>query len=441
MIRIRANIIKKLGFLWLISLAVAYCTNLFSVQKQFQWQWNSEALVWGRAVNAVNHGIGSDAGLLGAFDKQELGNFPIEELVNDADKGEFGVYRQQSGLQGTVCAISVILIRKLGGSADFAQNVLWLVTTSLMIYVMLLFAKWLALEMGGGKTITYIGVLSCLFLAPWMQQGLANTYWVLWTMMTPMVITAYWGRCIKTEVFIRGWKAEKLLFLAIFIRFLCGYEFTTTIMLASEIPIVYYFIEENDLEKRKKLFAIAFEIGVLELVAFALSFCILGIQNMQYSNTGFIQAMGTVIGAAKFRTGSFSSAENIASYTGDLATIETVQNASGWSVLKKYLLSDVKIWGAFDFKKLLFIAILIIVIRKIVCKGTKKAFLLQLYLLLISTIPAISWYYIGYGHAVFHEHVDYILWCIPFLPVCLALVCKNISDIYEEIRCKTFLGF
>lgn len=149
MIRMRVNIIKKLGFLWLISLAVAYCTNLFSVQKQFQWQWDSEALVWGRAVNAVNHGIGSDAGLLGKFDKQGLENFPIEELVNDADKGEFGVYRQQSGLQGTVCAISVILIRKLGGSADFAQNVLWLVTTSLMIYVMLLFAKWLALEMGG----------------------------------------------------------------------------------------------------------------------------------------------------------------------------------------------------------------------------------------------------------------------------------------------------
>lgn len=253
-------------------------------------------------------------------------------------------------------------------------------------------------------------------------------------MLAPMIATAYWGYCVKSKNHLPKGLPEGILFVLILIRFFCGYEFTTTIMLASEFPIVYYFIKETEPEMRKKWFWIAFKIGVLELLAFAFSFGILGIQNMLYTGENFPDAMATVIGAAKFRTGNFTDAASVAAYTENGKNIAKVENATGWSVLKMYLLSDVKIWGNFEFKQLLLLAVAAIAVKGVLYKDTRKDIFTEEVILLLSAVPAISWYYIGYGHAIFHEHVDYILWSIPFLPVCMGLIFKDGVEIYRYCK-------
>lgn len=249
-----------------------------------------------------------------------------------------------------------------------------------------------------------------------------------------MVVTAYWGYCVKRKKHLAKGLAEASLFAMILVRFFCGYEFTTTVMLASELPILYYFLQADTVQERKNWIWISFKIGVLELAAFALSFGILGLQNMAYRHTDFVTAMNTVIDAAKFRTGSFTEMGEVAGYATDSAIIETVQNATGWSVLKQYLTSEEEIFGSFDFRRLLVVTMLVLAIKGILCKTDWKAICREELFLLATTIPAISWYYIGYGHAVFHFHVDYILWDIAFLPLGVALLFKACGELYRHYK-------
>lgn len=264
----------------------------------------------------------------------------------------------------------------------------------------------------------------------------------MWTMLVPFLVTAYWGCYVKRGVELPKGLPEMILFLTMLLRFLCGYEFTTTIMLASEVPIAYYLMKAASPQERKKWFWIAFRIGVLELAAFALSFGVLGIQSMLYAKTDFITATKKVIEAAKFRTGTFENVSDLAVYeegTDPAAAadiISKVKNATGWSTLKFYLLSDVKIWGVFDFRKLLLLTTVALTMKAIVCKSEIKQAGIELLLLFLSAVPAASWYYIGYGHAIFHEHVDYVLWDIPFLPICMALLFHAFGDMYKTCKEK-----
>lgn len=285
--------------------------------------------------------------------------------------------------------------------------------------------------MGGAAAA---GTLACLVFAPWMQLSIANIYWVMWTMTAPMVVTAYWGYCAKNQKHLARGLAEVFLFVTVIVKFFCGYEFTTTVMLASELPILYYFLQADTAQERKSWVWVAFKIGVLELAAFAISFGILGLQCMTYRHTDFVAAMQTVIGAAKFRTGSFAAMGEVAGYTTNSEVIETVQNATGWSVLKRYLISEEKIFGSFDFRRLLVMIMLVLAIKEIVCKNGWKSLCREEIFLLATTIPAISWYYIGYGHAVFHFHVDYVLWNIAFLPLGVALLFKACGELYAHYK-------
>lgn len=425
--------IKKLVLLLMASLLLAFGSNWYTVQEKEQWQADSEELIWNRISNAMENGLWADGGFIGLVKsvQGESTDFPTVYEKGIPGGSDFSVYDRQVGLQGTVGAAFAMAAKRLGVSAYFVQRILWITTTGLMIFMLLLLAKWACFEWGGAAAA---GTLACLVLAPWMQRSVANIYWVIWTMTAPMVVTAYWGYCVKRKKHLAKGLAEAFLFAMILVRFFCGYEFTTTVMLASELPILYYFLQADTAQERKSWVWIAFKIGVLELAAFALSFGILGLQNMAYRHTDFVTAMNTVIDAARFRTGSFTEMGEVAGYVTDSAIIETVQNATGWSVLKQYLTSEEEIFGSFDFRRLLVVTMFVLAIKGILCKTGWKAICREELFLLATTIPAISWYYIGYGHAVFHFHVDYILWDVAFLPLGVALLFKACGELYRHYK-------
>lgn len=418
----------------LISIVIAFCTNWYTVQEKEQWQADSEGLIWGRIANAVENGFWNGGGFIGAIHDPQ-GEIVDFSTAYDGAAPEGSIiysYDRQVGLQGMVSAAFGMAAKSMGASAYFVQHVLWIVTAGLLIFVMLLLAKWVYFELGGAAAV---GSLACLVLAPWMMRSMANIYWVMWTMTAPMVVAAYWGYSVKNKKHLAKGLAEALLFVMILIKFFCGYEFTTTVMLASELPILYYFLQADTAAERKSWVWIAFKIGVLELAAFALSFGVLGLQSMAYRHTDFVTALQAVIGAAKFRTGSFAGMNDVAAYTTDPTIVEMVQNATGWSVLKQYLTSEEEIFGSFTFKRLLLVTVLVLAIKGILCKNGWKSICREELFLLATTIPAISWYYIGYGHAVFHFHVDYVLWNIAFLPLGVALLLKACGEMYTH--CKT----
>lgn len=142
------KIVVKILILVALSMLVAFCTNLYAVQVETGWQSDSEGLVWGRVTNAVKNGLAADGGFLGAFPYQW--EMTLENAVNKNTSGKFGVYRQQCGLQGTMCALFVMAAKNIGIEVYHAQRMLWIITAGLLIFVMILLAKWVKIEMGGG---------------------------------------------------------------------------------------------------------------------------------------------------------------------------------------------------------------------------------------------------------------------------------------------------
>ena len=427
--------ILLLCMLLLASVVIAYVTNWQAVQSDVQWQQDSEDLVWGRAANAVENGFWADGALLGTAENANREVLNVQDVADGTQNIAYYVwYGRQSGLQGSVSAAIIMLACKIGIPFATTQRLLWVMTAGLMVFMMLLLAGWIKREWG---TAAAAGALSCLMFCTWLQKSMANMYWVTWMMLAPMVVTAYWGGALKTQKKWPKYSGELLLFAVIFARFLCGYEFITTIMLASELPILYYFLTDKTLAKRDWIWT-AFKIGTLELAAFALSFGILGLQNMACQGVGYWQALQNVIEAAKFRTGNFTETKDLSAYLTDEGLIQIVQNANKAEVLKSYLVSDEMLWGALSFKQLLALTAAVILAKKVICKKDWKAAGMEIFILLLSAIPAISWFYMGYGHAVIHHHVDYILWNIPFLPVCMALLFKSLHELYTagKIRWK-----
>ncbi|WP_300677538.1 hypothetical protein [uncultured Gemmiger sp.] len=427
---------KKVGrllLLLLVSIIAAYVTNWQAVQSDGLWDFHSEELVWGRAANAIENGFWADGALLGAAWDANQQVLNVQDVADGTQSIiSYVWYGRQSGLQGSIVAAIVMLACKVGIPFATTQRLLWVITAGLMVFMLVLLAGWFKREWGNAAAA---GVLSCLVFCAWMQKSMANMYWLTWMMLAPMIVTAYWGHSIKTQKSWPKGSGELLLFAVIFAKFLCGYEFITTIMLASELPILYYFLTDKTVEKKKWVWT-AFKIGVLELVAFALSFGVLGVQNMACQGVGYWQALQNVIEAAKFRTGSFTETKDLSAYLTDESVIRIVQDANKLDVLKSYLTSDEMIWGALGFKQLLLLTIVAIAGGKVLCKKSWKSAGTEIVILLLSTVPAISWFYIGYGHAVIHCHIDYILWNIPFLPVCMALLFKNLNEIYNACKIR-----
>lgn len=257
---------------------------------------------------------------------------------------------------------------------------------------------------------------------------MANAYWVVWTMFLPMVVTMFMGRCLATKGKIgKGWYF--VLFVSILVRFLCGFEFVSSVMLATEVPFVYYFFHSPNMEMRKKWLKVAVWVGILEVLAFAVAFGITVFQNMAWQNQGFLAALNNITDAIKYRTGFMETQENIQNYSEAVANSLTV---SRWSVVRKYLTSSDALWYTWSTRELSFFWLLSATgkaffggrrcIQECVCQGI---------LLIVSLLPAVSWYYLGSAHSAIHTPVNYLLLLLPFVPICVGLLFKNTVEVVQ----------
>lgn len=145
--------IKKLVLLLMASLLLAFGSNWYTVQEKEQWQAGSEELIWNRISNAMENGLWADGGFIGWVKsvQGESTDFPTVYEKGIPGGSDFSVYDRQVGLQGTVGAAFAMAAKRLGVSAYFVQRILWITTTGLMIFMLLLLAKWACFEWGGGS--------------------------------------------------------------------------------------------------------------------------------------------------------------------------------------------------------------------------------------------------------------------------------------------------
>ena len=150
--------LKKVLSLFVLAMLISFCTKWYAVQDETLWQKDSEDLVWGRVVNATENGLLANGGFLGSY--KSRGEFSFSEAMSKKPTGNFRVYDRQTGLQGTACALFTILAKSVGMKAYHIQRMLWTITAGMMIFAMMLLAKWLSAELGGGQRLERLPVLS-----------------------------------------------------------------------------------------------------------------------------------------------------------------------------------------------------------------------------------------------------------------------------------------
>ena len=411
-----------------ISLLIVLISGMWKNQQEQGWQADSEILVWGRIDESQRKGVFSRGGLLRGYHGLGEDYMIAPELyVQGKLPAEADIpYCRQSGAQGTFFTLIAMVVENTIGR-EYVPKVIWGINSVLFVWVMLLLSWWLFHEFGWGAAL---GSISCIVLCPWLTKSMANAYWVIWTMLLPMVITAFMGYSINAS----GKSANKLkwyliLFLGIFLRFLCGYEFMSTIMIASEIPIFFYFLKSKHKEERRQWFIIAFVIGCVEIFAFVISIGITIIQIASLPGSTFMQGVESIVSAVKYRTGAFVEQQDMQRY---VPAIVNALEKGRLEVVTDYLKSSEKLWLSFSAKEICKFWLTSVAVRFLVdtlCEKKRRTagwnFILQGLIICLSLMAAVSWYYLAAAHAALHSYIDYVIMQIPFVPIAIAFSFQN----------------
>lgn len=326
---------------------------------------------------------------------------PITEKTNN-----YSSYYSQFGLQGYVIS--------------FMKNALYIPLTgiyiilSLILAIVLFFISYFISKkydklLGGIFYLTF-------FLSPWIIAFARNLYWVSFTWFVPCLLGLMLSFNYNKKRFF-----VPLIFLAILIKCLCGYEYITTIMLSTIIFfIVDFFIEKNKKEK-KNIVKTIFIVGISCLLAF---FVALGIHGYMRGNGNIITGVKEIYQKDVLRRTVITTDKD--SYDG---IMKESMDASILDVLKLYYFNwstDV-VYGIennlFPIISFFALAICIInILRKE--KYGKRDFVLYIMFFLTTT----SWYILGKSHSYIHTHMNFVLWYFGYVQICLYIIVKFINN-------------
>lgn len=426
----RRSKIFAAGGVLLISVIFTYISGFWISEESRNWQTDSEDLVWGRVIQ-MEYGIENRGAFLGRFPGlQEIGELRQQFLQERPPEGEFIPYKHQSGLQGTAFGWVNKLLKPFVHSPERRQKLLWFGNSVLFIVCMISLSIWIYREMG---FLPACFSFSAVFLSQCSTMTMANLYWVSWTMLLPILAAAAaCERYQKEQKFPWGWVV--VVSAAVLLRCLCGFEFVSTVMVASEIPVLFKLIKAEKSE-RKRWCQLAVWIGAGEMAAFAV-------------------AMGLWVGQEAFYWGNWSALyhdilETIAKRTGflkhqvDIAPVyqESLQ-ANRFQVVWEYFTikvfmlkySIIQLWEAGAVSTLIVTALAYHNKNKTAVVSCMRNF----FLAIVSSLAPISWYYLASAHSYIHTNINSILWLFPCLPLVLALIGANlalIDSILGEGKC------
>jgi len=193
-------------------------------------QLDSEQLVLDGILDSLNTNEG-DPVILGRYTRPEIQDQYMHphRLFSDRNRdGEFGAYNSQYGLQVKVFAYLY--------SKGFSISSLQLLVASCMAFC--LSAAYLILRANKFSGIASAAFAFSLALGPWVIVFARNLYWVQFTWFLPPLVTALSASLVSCVSINRGRAINylllgPLLFCVVLAKLLCGYEYITTIYLAS----------------------------------------------------------------------------------------------------------------------------------------------------------------------------------------------------------------
>ena len=385
----------------------------------------SEASVLGRLARAAADGFFKNTDLGSNLDLKHL-NAPGEEdnyrrqlryyenpeLIHSLGL-DWAPYPSHFGLQGFVfAAIDLVnpLPRRL--RIPFYHLLACLFTAGMLVWM----AAILRSKFGWAA---FIGFLLPAAIEP-MFSGLApNLCWFVgsWLLPLPFGMLLADEDNSRRRVVLFGW-----LFLAFLARFLSGYEFTSTIILATAVGCLLTVKERPDLFRHVLRNAVSVVgVGIFAFIAAAVAH-----GAKQGGFTVFAQK------AANRMVGDASSLQDQL-ILGKFQPIGAVI----WLYLGGNYITLIKSFGLV----LAFIGLTAILVlldeRFNWFYGTRRSKLQVLALAVLASFAApLSWFVLGKGHSFDHLPFDLLMWYVPTIPLGFAMVAVAIVSFVEHLRLK-----
>lgn len=365
-------------------------------------------------------------------------------LGSKEDAG-FRPYRSQFGLQVRIYRAFAWIGSEPSDIATANSAMLSLVIAGLCFFLFDIFSP--------------VGALLCclsISLSPWLVLFAGSAYWIAWTWFLPLLVGAALGPLAAKA---NSWLVVLAitLFLAWLLKFLCGYEYASTVVLAALCPVIFHVIRRGGDGRRAFLC-----LGALALSSVA-AFCCALFLHVSHFSKDFAAGLGEIGNLAEKRLYS-SRPEEMASMAcryipseedrakclenfersltvsplsvvGIYATFRRglpwlVQDEPGLSKMKEVLrrgdirtvmhelssLSGTQLRFMIGTAATTLLCWLGIGIAALKLWRNRPGSRAYFWCLAMSALAPISWFVIAKGHSYIHTFLNFVLWQLPFLP-------------------------
>lgn len=409
----------RIVVLFFVTCAVFFL-NCGVAQKTFfeNFQLDSESLVVGKILAEKFH-IPSNANLEVCSYLGNLPNRSTQIMLLDAQDFDstqlvFTGYFSQYGLQGAFfsqfCSVgsAVLMLGHLASACLLAY---------VTLHIFISYKK-------NSKLFALSFLLSVLF-SPWLVSFARNLFWVPFTWFLPALFSLLILKNLNSN---KRFIYFALLFMSFFVKCLCGYEYISSIILFSGLPIVYHYLFIAEDRQKKRIIKFFFAVMITGVFAFIAA---LLLHAKLRAGVGTVVDGLNIIYSQDVLRRTYGSSANFPS-----VYAESLQ-ASLLTVLKLYFFEWKTPVLAFmsvqlGYSILFFLSVLLL-IGQILCRMLSLRYLV-LYIYSLA-IPC-SWFVLAKSHSFLHAHMNYVLWYFGFVQVCIFIIFLSIANCFSKFNMK-----
>ncbi len=365
------------------------------------------------------------------MDAQALGSLSNASVVladgTPAPEETAAPYESQYGLQGKIFQKLSVLLRDegtlqtqgltqaLSDCEDVLRLLCALATAGTLLLISFLILRKYGRLMAG---IFY----AVFLLSPWVVNFANNLYWVEFTWFLPMAAGLWCS--LRTERRFARVASYVLVFITIMIKCLCGYEYISSVMLGAILFLLVDFFSaaaERNAGKTRLLVRTIFFMGIAALAGFAAAICL---HAPVKSGGSLTEGIRMIIQEDVLRR----------TYGADLNAFESLPdfeqaglNASAWATLCKYFHFKTEVITGIAGNLFPLLCLVPIVLFAWDYKKEKvKCGELALYA--VSFLVPVSWFILAKSHSYVHTHMNFVLWYMGYVQVCLYVIARHLRD-------------
>lgn len=439
----KKNILLSCAF---VIFVLSFQGNFFNAaSKNFfdSHQRDSESLVLGRVVETHNKGHMSNGGFLGRYQSKDYVGFQYRTYLNNSiPESQFQTYNQSFGLQGYFYATIDTFLRffniNAGETRLFIKK---LVTSSLLAALLVLFIYFVQNNFSSSAAIITTVLLA---LSQWVVVFSNNLYWVFFLTILPfIVVTTFFqfNTQDKSSFFIKKlYLLYIYIFLAIFIKSLSGYEYISTVLIATVVPLIFFAIRDSwSFKLFFERFALISTFGLLGFFAAILTHLLKLAIILGGFTKGFEHLWLTI---ARRTHGDPNIHPEILRASLESNILDVILKY--WDGKAFNLNALIGFGESISFGEIIIILLsisLLMLVLPLFLRHSLKSRKLNLAIVItlwFSVLAPFSWFILAKGHSYIHVHMNHILWYVPFLLIGFAYLGHVIKLISSQIMNLSF---